>query len=642
MKHLFSLKQKQKQQNDTLYTDACEFSSKKRNVSSTSPKAPFFASKSSFSAVCCTFAILLLTTASGCHVPNKGDTPNTNSSGADSSFTDSDMTEQTAAFDAFTEQIFFTEIAENTINLHFTLAHPENYGITNSTITLGDISMNAYQDSSARIENYLSALNRFEKDALPRNKQLTYDVLKEDFEHSMESASYLLYDEILEPSGGIHAQLPILLEEYVFYDEEDVSDYLTLLSTVQDYFAQVIAFEKEKAAAGLFMADYSCESVISQCQDFIAAADNHFLITTFNKRIEELEGLTQEKRDAYIAQNETLVKQDLAAAYKYLAAEMTALLGSGQNEQGLCYLPDGRDYYEYLVYSYTGSDKEVYEIQKMIDNARKNALLTCAKLSESDPDIFDKCETAALTEKNAAATLEELKLDMLDLFPAAPNTSYTVNYIDECIANYVAPAYYITPPVDDYSKNSIHINADTDAASLSYFTTLAHEGFPGHLYQTIMSYEADIDLVRNLLYFGGYTEGWATYVEMISYSYADIDPNAAIFLQNNQSALLSLYASTDLGIHYDGWTREETAAFWKDYGISDAASIDWIYEYIVGEPGNYLKYYVGYLEFLELKEYAMKTFQNDYNDISFHQALLEIGPAPFYIIEEYLDDYYIP
>lgn len=599
-------------------------------------------------ALCVTFTLFLLigaAVAPGCSSENTN-LPNSSFESTDTNSSDNDSQQPdlsvTTAFDTFAEAVFCEEIAQNMINLHFTLAHPENFGIVDYEVTLGDLSIGSVTDSYARTENYLATLNTFNKNDLPLSKQLTYDVLENNFTFSLKMAPYVLYDEILTPSSGIHAQLPVLLEEYCFYDEQDVKDYLSLLATTKDYFSQIVAFEKERIAAGLFMADYSCESVISQCKDFVAAADNHFLIETFNKRIYELDGLSDEARNTYITENEKLIKEDLVDAYHYLANEMTAFLGSGSNEQGLCYFPDGRNYYELLVYYYTGNEKEVPEIQKMISDARTEALLNCADLASEDPDIYNKCDAAVLEKKDAASTLDELKIDLMQHFPAAPETSYTVNYIDECIAEYVAPAYYIIPPIDDYSKNSIHINAQTDSTSLDYFTTLAHEGFPGHLYQTVMSYEADIDLVRNLLYYGGYTEGWATYVEMISYQYADVDANVSSFLQNNQSALLSLYASTDLGIHYDGWSREETADFWRDYGITDKSTLNWIYEYIVGEPGSYLKYYVGYLEFLELKEYAMETFGRDYNDIAFHQALLDIGPAPFAIIEEYLDDYYKP
>ena len=546
-----------------------------------------------------------------------------------------------AAFDTFLEKMFYQEITENTINLHFTLAHPDEAGIREYEVTLGDLSAAARSDSNARIENYLNTLRRFPKEQLAIEKQLTCDVLTDYFSLMLDMAPLTLYDEPLTPSGGIHAQLPMLFEEYAFYDRGDIDDYLNLLAQVDDYFSQIIDFEREKAAAGLFMPDYSCQSVIDQCKDFVRSAENHFLIQTFNSRIQEFSGLSQEERDAYIYQNEQLVKIELMKAYKYLATEMSALLGSGTNEQGLCYFPDGKEYYKYLVYYCTGCSDDIPDIQKAISRQREEDLYAASELIYSDDNFWEKYGASDLTAKDPASTLEELKCDMLDAFPAAPHTTYTVDIIDECIADHVAPAYYITAPLDDYSRNSIHISADYDTTSIDYFTTLAHEGFPGHLYQTVMSYEAGLAPARNLANCGGYTEGWATYVEMLAYQYADIDPAVATVMQKDQSALLSLYASTDLGIHYDGWTLDDTAEFWSGYGIEDANVIEKIYQYIVGEPANYLQYYVGYLGFLELKEMAIEKYGADFNEVAFHRALLEIGPAPFDIIEEYFDDYYL-
>lgn len=123
-------------------------------------------------------------------------------------------------------------------------------------------------------------------------------------------------------------------------------------------------------------------------------------------------------------------------------------------------------------------------------------------------------------------------------------------------------------PIDDYSHNSIYINETTDTTNISYFTTLAHEGFPGHLYQTVMTYESGIEPVRSILNYSGFVEGWATYVEFQSYHYAGLDDDVATILELNQDATLSLYASTDIGIHYEGWTLEDTKKFWNNYGIT--------------------------------------------------------------------------
>lgn len=545
-----------------------------------------------------------------------------------------------STFDTFLDKMFLQEITENTINLHFTLAHPEKAGIRNYTVTLGNLSHKTFTDNNARTENYLNMMRQFSKSDLSLKSQLTYDVLADYFQLQLDMAPFFLYEEPLSPSGGIHTQLPLLFEEYTFYDEGDIQDYLQLLSMVDDYFLQIIEFEKCKAAAGLFMPDYVCQAVIDQCMDFIADADEHFLIKTFNSRLENFSDLSQEELEAYKYQNEQLVKINLAKAYQYLSREMSALLGTGNNEQGLCYFPNGKEYYKKLVYYYTGCSDDITEIQKSIQQQRKQDLYDAAKIINDSLDFKNKYNTAILIPKSPADTLLELQTDMLNAFPPAPHTVCNVNIIDECIADYVAPAYYITAPLDAYTQHSIHINADFDTTSIDYFTTLAHEGFPGHLYQTIMSYEADYPAARQLTNYCGYVEGWATYVEMLSYRYANIDTDVAEVMQKEQSALLSLYASTDLGIHYDGWTFEDTLAFWQGYGIDNASVIKEIYEYIVGEPGNYLPYYVGYLEFLKLKEMTTKTYGTDFNEIAFHQTLLDIGPAPFDIIENYFDAYY--
>ena len=328
-----------------------------------------------------------------------------------------------AAFDAFLNKMFLQEIAENTINLHFTLAHPGDAGIMNYEVTLGDLSKEARADSNARMENYLAMLRQFSKTNLPLEKQLTYDVLNDYFELMLDMAPLTLYDEPLTPSGGIHAQLPILFEEYAFYDRGDIENYLNLLAQVDDYFAQIICFEKEKAAAGLFMPDYSCQSVIDQCKDFVRSVDDHFLIQTFNSRIQEFPGLSQEERDSYIYQNEQLVKIELMKAYQYLATEMTALLGSGTNKQGLCYFPDGKEYYEYLVFYYTGCSDAIPDIQKAISRQREDDLSAASELIYSDDRFWEKYEHSNLTAKDPVSTLEELKKDMSDAFPAAPHTT---------------------------------------------------------------------------------------------------------------------------------------------------------------------------------------------------------------------------
>lgn len=544
------------------------------------------------------------------------------------------------AFDQFINDIFETEVTENTINLHFTISDPEKYGITDYPVTLGDLSNDAMSDSNARLENYLSGLSSFSYTELTLNQQLTYDILENYFQLQLDMADMYLYDELLRPSTGVQAQLPILYEEYSFNSKKDVEDYLKLLALTDEYFDQIISFEKEKADAGLFMSDFACQNIIDQCNAFIADSDNHYLIETFNTRIDKLTGLTQSEKDHYRLQNEKILHEHIFPAYENLAAALTDLLGSGTNENGLCYFPEGKQYYEYLLAYNTGTSESVKTLENMISNERVKVLQESSDLTTENPELWELASEATLTPTDSVTTLNHLKEVMLDDFPAPPEIGYTVNYIDDCVADYLAPAFYVIAPIDDYSHNSIYINETTDTTNISYFTTLAHEGFPGHLYQTVMTYESGIEPVRSILNYSGFVEGWATYVEFQSYHYAGLDDDVATILELNQDATLSLYASTDIGIHYEGWTLEDTKKFWNNYGITNDDAIESIFELIVEEPTHYLKYYIGFLKFEELKKETSLKNIKDYNDKSFHQAVLSIGPAPFDIVDKYLPAYY--
>ena len=509
-------------------------------------KHRFFSSingKRGLSAVLCgSLAISLF----ACSSPSAGTTD----------FSSAESATASADFDDFLQQFFCNEVSSNTINLHFSLSDPESFGITDYPISLGDLSEEGIAEELARTENYLETLKSFDYSSLTTEQQLTYDLLADSFSLQIENADLYLYDEPLSPSTGIQSQLPILYEEYTFYDETDITDYLQLIALTDSFFEQIIAFEQKKADAGLFMSDFACDTLISQCEDFASEGENHYLIETFNNRIDAFDGLSQQKRESYKIENEKIVLEHVLPAYEHLADALTELLGSGTNEQGLCYFPDGKEYYEYLVYYSTGCSDTIKDIQTMVANERTKVLTEASDLMAEDPELWEKCDEVSLNNVDSTTTLNRLQSAMLTDFPAPPEVDFTVSYIEECMEDYLAPAFYITAPIDDYHSNSIYINASTDTSDISYFTTLAHEGYPGHLYQTVMSYEAGLSPARCVLNYPGYVEGWATYVEMQSYYYAGLEDSVASLLQKNQSAMLvSMHQPTSAFTMTDGLTK---------------------------------------------------------------------------------------
>ena len=545
-----------------------------------------------------------------------------------------DQGDADAEFEEYAEELFRSQAASNTVNLHYTLKEPEKYGILESDVTFGSYESNS-DAVKAAAENMRQALLEIAYDELDTQNKLTYDILIYQLRMMNRCADYLLYEEPLGLVSGVQTQLPVVLSEYQFYDREDVDTYLALLKTTGEYFDSLIRFEREKSEAGLFMPDYAADQVAEQCQAFIDMGNSNYLYSTFADRIEDVDELDEKEKSDYIQDNALMVNDYVIPAYEKLISEIQNLKGSGKNENGLVYLPGGEEYYELAVQMAAGSDRSVEEMR---DLTRRQITDDLEAMEEVLGITADEAQEAAVSmgQEDAELILSHLKEGVKSAFPEAPEVSLEVKYVPEEMEEHLSPAFYMIPAIDNTEENVIYINQAQMGDDLTLFTTLAHEGYPGHLYQTVYYESTDPEPIRSVLDFGGYVEGWATYAEMGSYYLAPLSKEQATLLQKNSSIILGLYALADIGIHYDGWSRMDTAAFFSAYGITDAEAVERIYDLIIGSPANYLKYYIGYVEFLELKKDWVREMGDDFSQKEFHEAVLKVGPAPFDIVEDYM------
>lgn len=543
----------------------------------------------------------------------------------------------TGSFSEFCTTLFREEMKSNTINLHFTLKDPKAAGVDSYEITLGSLSGDSPHNQARQLKKLSEELKKYSHRSLKGKDRLTCRLLSDYISRQQNLAAYPYYDEPLTPSGGVTSQLPVLLAEYTFRNTRDIKDYLGLLSQMDTYFLGILDYEQKKADAGLFMSDEACLKVIEGCEVFTEHPDDNFLIDTFSNRLNAMDGLTDTQKNAYLKQHSKVLSDHVIPAYSQMIKGLTMLLGRGHNNWGLCNFPEGKAYYEAVVSADTGCDDSVEDLFSQIAKARREDLTFCQNLLGKNPKLASQSPKpdAALKEENAM--LSRLQKEILTDFPAPPQTEVEICHVDPALSEYLAPAFYITAPIDDISHNRIYINDAKNDTDIYYFTTLAHEGYPGHLYQTICTSSYGAPEVLSLLNYPGYTEGWATYTEMQSFYYAGLDPDLASLLQHNQAATLSLYATADIGIHYFGWEKEKIAAFWSEYGVDDTATVKRITDLILEEPGNYLKYYVGYLKFRQMRE-QLALENKSFSVSAFHEAILRTGPSPFSVLEETVRD----
>lgn len=540
-------------------------------------------------------------------------------------------------FRTFTHSLFQTEVSANTISLHYTLRSPSDYGIADIPATYGSLSSDPVA-AKASVRNVLSSLQEFDPDTLSSENALTFKILDTYLKNASTGTDYLLYQEPLGPVSGIHTQLPVLLSEYSFYDTQDVETYLALLKETPSYFDSVIRFEQKKAASGLFMPDYQADSVLDTCQSFIDMGKENYLVSTFNERIASLDLLPENKKDSFQKENMKLVTEEIYPAYQNLITAIKSLKGKGMNEQGLSHFPYGKKYYEYLVRQTTGCNESISRLRLMTRAQILEDLNAMQKvLFPADAALT---QASVLEQTSPDSMLDDLRSKITDTFPEIPDVDFQVKYVPESMQDYLSPAFYMIPAIDNLTENIIYINNGQTASGLNLYTTLAHEGYPGHLYQTVYFSASEPDPIRSILDFGGYVEGWATYAEMMSYYLAPLPKTEASLLQKNSSVILGLYALADMGIHYDGWSVTDTVRFFSDYGINDPNAVQSVYKLIIGSPANYLKYYIGYLKFYELKKEMADALGNQFSQKEFHRAVLDVGPAPFEIVYDEVEKIY--
>lgn len=538
------------------------------------------------------------------------------------------------SFDRFTMEVFRHEIASSTLNLHYTLTDPKAYKIKEKEPSFGSFQQTLIDEELAYLETCQEKLARYQKGHLSDTQRLTADILDWWITGQLLAKDYYYYQEPLGPTLGIQAQLPVLLAEYPFRKKADIDTYLELLSVLPVYFEEIALFEKEKSEEGLFMNDEILDKILAQCESLFPMDQTHFLHTTFQERLEACDFLDEDQRIAYEAKNLKTLSHYVEPAYQTLCEVLNNLRGTGKNLYGLYHTPEGIEYYEYLLKYSIGTDLSMAKIHQMLEAQMENDYETLLYAIHQNNNLLDmEQDVEALSSPKEI--LENLQTQIEEDFPESSEVSWQIKEVPSSLAAYLSPAFYMTPAIDAPQQNIIYINPARKPDRTELITTLAHEGYPGHLYQNSFENTEDYPAVRNLFYIGGYTEGWGLYSEFYAYDFLGLSKEEGDFLRAATSLNYAVCASLDLSIHGEGWTEEDCLTYLAAFGITDQEKVHQLYLNILEEPSNYLKYYLGYLEICNLKESAL-TLSSDWTLYDFHTWFLKMGPAPFDILREQL------
>lgn len=553
-----------------------------------------------------------------------------------------EITEDESAekFDVFCDRIVKETIEDSSLNAHYMVTNPKDYGVifTEEDYTLGEINLNDADEDYKELKATYDELKSFNYSTLTDEQQLTYDILSDYIEKQL---AYEGTDEIVNlfaPNNGLISNLSTNFIEYQFYDAEDVEQYLMILKSVETYMDSAFEFTKDQAEKGCFMADELADIVIEMCETYIDA-ENEPLLITFEDKINKLD-LTEEEKVSFIKMNEEYVEKYYLPIYQKTIDLIEELKGTGINDGGLAgYGKIGVKYYEAIVAEKTSSDMTPEDVAEYLDEAMEDVWTSLTTMYLMDEEAYMSVDTYQPDFDTPNEVTEFLLDNITDKFPVPYTENYAIEYQNPACEIEGTLAYYVSSRIDDISINNIKVNGSAvEGDSLTMYLTLAHEGYPGHLYQFTAAYGSkDIPTVRKILDFIGVTEGWAEYSSNICTDYLSISDNLEEMIYLNDIFSYIVCSRLDIGVNYEGWSMEDAYDYLSEYIMCDDETVKELYYDVVGDPGLFLPYTVGHLKMRELRETAEDELGKKFDEKEYHQFLIDLGLAPFGVIEDELE-----
>ncbi|MDR1089099.1 MAG: DUF885 domain-containing protein [Coriobacteriales bacterium] len=556
--------------------------------------------------------------------------------------------------------LFEHEVSSDSLSLNQLVADPRALGLeVPRPATLGSYSYVATQEDNRFYSEMLEALSgghTIDRAALEQSQQLEAEYLEKVLRQELRYEAYFYYLEPLSPSTGVQAWLPLSLMDYSFKTVDDVEIYLEILQDVPRYFAELLAVEDEKQAQMLLMPREALEDTIEEARAYTGEAETHILVTAFNEMLdtavsdaagadaageddaasdtgspEGLARLSSEQVQDYRQRNLSQVEEYVIPAYEQLVAGLTPLVSSCKEGTRLYDYAHGTEYYE-LVMESMGFAEGASSAARTLDTALEGYWSTIAASAAalSGEDMIPESVVQAIGDA-PEDYLNYIQEHAGSEFASANELRYQIKEAPDASPNDYAMAYFLTPPVDDPQRNIIVYFPRNISDDVEFYGTMAHEGYPGHMYQAYAYSVTNPSNISKVLGSLAYMEGWAMYAEARAIRYLNTDASAVDAYNAYEKFLYGLQARVDIGINFEGWSVGDTERYLTTWGFEDSAES--LYDVSVRQPVAYLPYGLGLIEFDMLRERAEAHLGRDFDPVLFHQHITSLGALPFDMLE---------
>jgi uncharacterized protein (DUF885 family) len=525
-------------------------------------------------------------------------------------------------------------------------------GDTRYNAQIADYSVAAVNNWLAREQDYLLKLAAIDPAGFTGQEKLSQDLLMRTFEEDQEAADFKEWEMPVNQMDGIYATYPRLAPQLSFATVKDYDDWIARLHAIPEAFAQVSANMSIGIEDRRLPPRFLLEKTLANVEQLANQKPEDSPLAMPLKKFPASIPAAEQQR----IRTETLdaLQKEVLPAYQRFARFLrVTYVPAGRTDPGISALPDGADYYRFLIRRIATTNLTPEQIHQIgLDEVKKDEVQMLAiaqKLGfhdlasfraslKSNPKLHPASAQALLDAYHGYLTPMQAKLPQL--FGRLPKAPFEVLTVPDYLEKTSAPAYYESGTPDGSRPGRLRIDTynATDRNLYAVESIAYHEGLPGHHLQISIAQELQgIPEFRKHTMYTAYVEGWGLYAEQLGKDVGFYQDPYSDYGRLEADIWRAIRLVVDTGVHSRHWTRDQMVQYFHDHSNIDETSIQAEVDRYIAWPGQALSYKIGQLEILELRAKAQKALGPKFDLRAFHDEVLDSGALPLDVLETRVD-----
>jgi uncharacterized protein (DUF885 family) len=526
-------------------------------------------------------------------------------------------------------------------------------GVKTYDSELDELSLAAMDRQAALAKAFLDRLIAIPSASLPPADQANYAILKRSLETSIEGNRFGQRQMLYSTLGSYHDYYAGLGETQPFHSKEDYENYLARIALVPDRMRSYSEISEKAAREGYVQPCVTLVNFPKTVRGDVAAdpTKSRFYAPFAGAKPGSV---TQGEWDDLKARAATLIRDKINPSYEAFAALYESQLASKCRQTvAVSALPQGEEYYAFVVRNHTTTDMTPDEIHKLglsevariraeMDEVAKKAGFASREAMITDMRTNPKWYVTSPDELLEATAIVAKTIDgkMPSLFTRLPRLPYGIRPMAAATAPGDTTARYQPGSPDAGVAGYYLVNTTKlDQRPLWEIPALTvHEAVPGHHMQIATQQELEMPAWRKYgTFFTAFVEGWGLYSERLGIEMGLYDTPQKDMGRLGYEMWRAARLVVDTGIHSKGWSKERAVAFMKDNTTLTDANIDAEVNRYISNPGQALAYKLGELRIRELRAKAEKELGDKFDLRRFHDAVIGQGAVPLDALEEQMN-----